>query len=646
MNIKLEKIIIFWKEEWQIREVWFKNGLNIITWQSATWKSALIKIIDYCLFSDNSNIPDWTVKDFSNVYCLIFKLNHEYIVVWREELNKNNSYIFKTNNIELISINDFDVSNKKTIDDASKLLWKYFWINTDKKENLTKKEWNVSIRNMLPFLLQPQNTITNEKELFIGFENNFKKIATIEEFPFFFKIINSEFLKIKRELVEINSEIRNLKIKDKTSYELLKDLKESLLVKIYDFLSNLWIKNHVYDLDQLLNEYDFWKIFSEKFNSNNYKEGYKSEWLNILIKKREEINYKLQTINNKLRILDFSTDNLDSYYNSSKQVENLISELVINEISDNKCPFCSNQVKELVSEKESLISLRQIMNSELSDLKKHDINIDEKKSNLLIIKKNYQKEIDKLNKEINELEKKYGDNQTTIYEKMLVLKTEINTEKNYLDKLLNNIDDISELKPLEEKKEKTDQTFQKLNTENDILRLDLNKEINIKINDICKRLDIWSEYKSSSLTFDTNKFDLFFEKQNWGKPFFYQVWSWANQLTMHLSLFLAILWISVKRNSYLPKFLFIDQPSQVYFPDTSNKVEDASKLMKDDDKEKVALFLKVILEELEKMKKEFWYEPQIIITDHFNNIDLWANYNFSNYVIQNWRKWEIREALI
>lgn len=644
MNIKLEKIIIFWKN-WEIREVWFNSWLNIITWKSSTWKSALIKIINYCLFSENSNIPDWTVKDFSSIYGVIFKLNDEYIVIWREESNKNNSYIFKTNNIELISINDFDVNNKKTVDEASKLLLKYFWINTDKEENLTKKEWNVSIRNMLPFLLQPQNTITNEKELFIGFDNNFKKIATIEEFPFFLKIINSEFLKIKRELVEINSKIRNLKIKDKTNQELLKDIEESLLIKIYDFLSNLWIKSDINNLEQLLNEYDFWKIFYEKFNDNNYKEWYKSDGINILIKKREELNNKLQAINNKLRILDFSTDNLDSYYNNSKQVESLISELVINDINDNKCPFCSNQVKELNSEKESLISLNQIINSELSELKNYDFNIDEKKSNLLVIKKTYQNDIDKLNKEISELEKKYGDEKTTIYEKILVLKTEIYTEKKYLDKLLSNIDDISELKPLEEKKEKIYEDLNKLNNENSIAKSDLNKEINIKINDICKRLDIWEEYKSSILTFDVNKFDLFFEKPNWDKPFFYQVWSWANQLTMHLSLFLSILWVSVKRNSYLPKFLFIDQPSQVYFPDTSNKIEDASKLMKDDDKEKVALFLKVILEELEKMKKEFWYEPQIIITDHFNNINLWS-YNFDDYVIEKWRDWEIRRALI
>ena len=632
MNIILKNILIF-NKKWEKRWVSFDIGLNIITWYSKTWKSALLKIIDYCLFSEESNIPHWKIKDFAFLYAVVFQVNDEMIVVWREENDKNNTYILKVRNIEDVAMSSFDKENKKTTTDAGKLLLKYFGINTSQNNELTIKEWGVSIRNMLPLITQPQFTIASEKELFNWFENNFKKIATKEDFLFFIKLVNNDYLRIKRQLGKVNSKIRNLKLQDKTNVELLGEMKEELLSKIQEFLLNI---NHKYDaLDESLIELDFDLIFDTNFGSGLLAEWFKSTELTKLKEQRKETISQIQEINNKLLIFNGSINEIDKYYNNTKQTNELLKELIRVDDPYNsvKCPLCFHSVNQLQEESESIRNLNSYFQEELEQLVQLNFNISDKEISLIEKKKDLQKTVYNLNEKIDYLEKANNDTTKTIYERLLILKTEINLEKRYLLRLIDNIEDTdTEHSLLEQQK-----TLQNSLEEIDISKWEYSEYLNTKIDEICWKLDIEEKYKGYTLKFNFDDFKLFYEK--WEERIYSnQIWSWANQLALHLSLFLWIMWLSVKTNSYLPKFLFIDQPSQVYFPELlPDNIPDKSEYIKDEDTKKVASFFTVILDELAMMKKDTWIMPQIIITDHVNNLKLNNDYQFQDYVRKNWR---------
>ena len=70
MNITIKKIIIF-NENGKSRDIEFEDGLNIITGDSKTGKSAIIEIIDYCLFSSRSSIPKGKITDFADLFVVI-----------------------------------------------------------------------------------------------------------------------------------------------------------------------------------------------------------------------------------------------------------------------------------------------------------------------------------------------------------------------------------------------------------------------------------------------------------------------------------------------------------------------------------------------------------------------------------------------
>lgn len=90
--------------------------------------------------------------------------------------------------------------------------------------------------------------------------------------------------------------------------------------------------------------------------------------------------------------------------------------------------------------------------------------------------------------------------------------------------------------------------------------------------------------------------------------------------------------------------MFLDQPSQVYFPttiDTAPKFDAKDLKQKegkeaDDDLRAVTNLFIQIANVLYSMEKDYGFMPQVIISDHADYLDL-KEYNFTDYVVCRWR---------
>ena len=638
MKVILKKILVY-NNKWEDRCVWLEGWLNIITWYSKTWKSALLEIINYCFFSRVSNIPVWVIKEFAHIYVIILKVDNEYLVVWREENQANNCYVFNTDDIEEIDFLAFKDQVLNTTN-AKNLLLKKFWIDIEEKYG-TQSTWAISIRNFLPLLIQPQHLIANKYALFTGFDDFFRKKSIIDEFPYFFKIIQKDYLSNKRKLDRLNREIKkednDIKIKE-NQYA---NIRKKLQYEIQDFLETLGEQNIINDINKLL-EIDLDKKFNEKFNSNIYNYSLNNKNIISNRNKRNDLNKKLQNINNALKTIDTTDEQINKHFNNVKSLEWVVLEENTHIDGEINCPLCSTSTN-IINENFKLFddSLK-FLDKESQNLELYDLNIGEKKKVLLVEKNEIREEIKSINSYMKTLED-IDNKDYTIYEKLIVLKARINGQKDYLKELMaldresikdKNNSEITEL----EKKLKNYSLNKK--------KADLGRFLNEKINLICDRLDVEDQFKPSKLNFDIEKFTLFFD-DNGEKIYLSEIWSWANILAWHISLFLGLLWASLKTDSFIPKFLIIDQPTQVYFPEKNKNITNESDIYEEwnkdknivDDFKNVENFYIVILEELDKMKIEFWYKPQVIIMDHADNLDLWESYNFIDYVRKNWREW-------
>ena len=91
--------------------------------------------------------------------------------------------------------------------------------------------------------------------------------------------------------------------------------------------------------------------------------------------------------------------------------------------------------------------------------------------------------------------------------------------------------------------------------------------------------------------------------------------------------------------------MFLDQPSQVYFPVTVDINEtgfDAEGLKKlenksaDEDLKAVTNLFVQIINVINSIKEDYGFMPQIIISDHADHLNL-GEYAFNDYVVSRWR---------
>ncbi|MGJ8657783.1 MAG: DUF3732 domain-containing protein [Akkermansiaceae bacterium] len=153
-------------------------------------------------------------------------------------------------------------------------------------------------------------------------------------------------------------------------------------------------------------------------------------------------------------------------------------------------------------------------------------------------------------------------------------------------------------------------------------------------------------------------FDLYHLSPKGEKIYLRSMGSGANWLYCHVKLFLALnrYFTELKGQCAIPSIIFFDQPTQVYLPnfrrDNSKTFEDQKKLEKslrvkgaveigegDVDADVVAvetLFsqLSIYCNEIEEY---YGYSPQIIVTDHADDLELSDGVNFESLV--NGNRW-------
>ena len=238
MNITIKKIIIF-NENGKSRDIEFEDGLNIITGDSKTGKSAIIEIIDYCLFSSRSSIPKGKITDFADLFVVIYKVNDFYLIVGRPA-QKTGNMNFAYLNIESEYNDSLSEMKKSYFDNLSLRAIKkdvqpefeqYIGLSVDNIENdsLMNKS-KLSIRDTISFLFQHQNLIANKHALFYRFDDITKRKRVIESLPVLLGSVDENYYDLIRQEKDKKREIKT----EKLIIEKLKTSKENETVFLRD----------------------------------------------------------------------------------------------------------------------------------------------------------------------------------------------------------------------------------------------------------------------------------------------------------------------------------------------------------------------------------------------------------------------------
>lgn len=642
----------------KIHHVEFNTGVNLITGKSSTGKSAMIELFDYCFGSSEFSIPSGIITDSTDVYFMVLAIKDGFLTIGRS-LNWSKKFLkweSELPNIENLKKEYFE--ERYFSRDFNVELGHYFGLAIDdvdedledrKRRKNNAKKARPSIRNMVPFLLQHQNLVANKHSLFYRFDEKEKREQTIEQFKIFSGFVKQEYFTIKQSLAEEKRNLRDLENQQKVLIHQneFKSKELNLLLDEYYAIAGNKLTNESTE-QILINPINALQKIISKEIITDYESKQSLDELQKLKNIKNELYSKKRSLESKFRDILSSIEYGNKHFHN---IENLAKERE-EKVKVSECPFCNTHNEKILNEANSLESAISWLNHELS---KSSYLLDSFESD----KKELQIQIDKLEQEIRSVYQKINkleaignglEKNKSLDEQALKVKLKI---ENLLENLAGcgNVSLDEQLKILKQKIESYEKELKE--------KFDVNKKLSIaeeyinnEMKKIGEKFDFEATYQPINLKFSLERFELWHEKENGDKIYLRSMGSGANWLYSHVTLFLALhkYFCSLGEESLIPPILFLDQPSQVYFP-TSIKddnvefnVDDIEAKKgtntKDEDLGAVTNLFDQLVSFCQTTFEETGVKPQIIVIDHADNLNLANGVDFESLV--NGRRWRKR----
>lgn len=632
------------------------EGLNIITGRSSTGKSAIIELFDYCTGSTDNTNPSGVITENARLYFVVLYKNDTQLVIARKQAERTRKLFFKIEpqNLEIDDLTSSYFGDEYYIDinTFKEELGHFFGIEISNMDDVdcginrkVIKKGHPSFRNMISFMLQHQNLVANKHSLFYRFDEKEKRERVIDEFKIFAGLVDQQYYILSQELDEYKIKLEKCQ-NEQSRFEINKKDKSSYLdvlrEEYYAISGNELFPDvdSIHMLNAPQNYLD--KLKASLIIVNEDSEQYKYQYTelvkkkNILLARRREVTLKLEKVIASIKYAKSYSETIDRY----EPVKEAIS-------SNSICPFCHNKNDGTIIEANRLTEAINWLNSELQ---KSPMRID----SFLPKKREFESELQDINQQIriinNEISRindinKSLENDRSLEEQSLKVRLQIENELEWArNKSIGfDSDNIEDIKKRIEEIENV--LLKKYNVEHKLKEAE--DFINKTMYEIGGNLDFEASYKPINLCFDIHTFELYHLKENGTKVYLRSMGSGANWLYSHICLFFAILkyFASLGDKALVPSILFLDQPSQVYFPatvDVNEKEFDAEGLKKlenksaDEDLKAVTNLFVQIINVINSIKEDYGFMPQIIISDHADHLNL-EEYDFNDYVVSRWR---------
>lgn len=636
MNCYIKELFVF-DQAGEKRPISFTPGVNIITGESKTGKSALIEIVDYCLTSKRSNIPQGVISNFGYLYGIILAFPNKYLIIGRKAFleggNKKMYIAVETSPqiIQDIQLSYFERLQPELVDNVRLEIARHFRMaimDMTESYDADKNRGKASLRNITPFLFQHQNLIANKHALFYRFDDFYYRKNTIEEFPVFAGWTTDEYYLLKRQLEDKRKELRQVELSIKKKKQAQQDSEQELRGYFKNYYALLGKPfDESLSFEELLRLRDQLPDYESKtFVSQDIRLRY-----DRLKQERDAKYHQLNQNSVKIKNLE-ETQRYANDYEINLRVLEKTSQYSDNIPTTVICPLCGKENDDLSQQAQQLQESRTKLAEELSQVGTYGISytheIDELSRQQTQIRNELRilnAHIEDIKQTIQEIEKQEKVENALVYAKAKIDIKALEFEK---EKNIRITDTTEELKG---EIEILEQKLSKFNLRNLIKRTE--SFLNQSMSNICEKLDFEEELRPANLWFKLENFTLSHQDKKLGKISINEMGSGANWLACHLSLFLTFLHVFAKEEySTVPSFLLLDQPSQVYFPNEFDPT-------KDKEVQQVANIYKTILDKVAEIEQDCGYAPQVIVTDHADKLDLEV-YSFESFVRKLWRDGE------
>ncbi|MGF9911520.1 DUF3732 domain-containing protein [Paenibacillus ehimensis] len=632
--------IVLYSHKGQKRVVNFEPGkVNIITGSSGTGKSALIEIVEYCLGRGKCLVPEGIIRDTVSWYGVRLKFESDEVFIGRANpaksaLSTNASYLEIGS---VVSSPDNTPVANTTSDAISAFLTQKIGISPNIHTppiGQTRDALEANIKHALFYCFQQQDEIASKRYLFHRQSEDFMKQTIKDTLPYFLGAIQEDRLALEQELARSKRELKKAEqvlkeaelIRGEGVSKAVSLLSEAREVGLIDAAAD-YQDIALFELVKLLQPLSEWKPGEVEFPGVEQLTQLQVE----LHRTRIEFNEKAEAI----RAAKTFVNEANGYAVEVQQQEFRLESINLFNTGShdpNTCPLCSSKVEELVPHataiKKSLQQVRESLETAVKErprLREYIENLENEQEGIL-------KRLQELNQEIDGIFR-----EQTAARQLRDLNVRRGRVAGRISLWLESINvdnDITKyVEAVNQAKQKVSLLESQLDEENKQERLQsiLNR-IGIQMTEWSNNLNL--EHSGDPVRFDLTNVTVVIDRED--RPITLErMGSGQNWVAYHLLVHLALHKFLIQHGRPVPRFLFLDQPTQVYYPrDQDSELLGSINHLIDDDKLAVKRMFDLLFNVIESLSPNF----QVIITDH---ADL-ADSRFQSAVIERWRG----EALI
>lgn len=626
------------------------DKINVLTGESGTGKSTISDIIDYCLGSDKCAIPVGMIRDMCAWYGLLLEVEEGEVLLAR----RGPGTLQATGDMFLAEGSDLSIppvilEHNINVEAVKEKFNRWGGIPKLSVEEVMGDGANKdypSFRDMAAFNFQPQHIVANPYTLFFKTDTTQHREKLRVIFPFVLGSITTDILLKQRELNELKRQYRQLK----ADFDMRRRAAERWLGEIesyyiqarrYGLLPNGTDDRTEWPPERYLVELRAVSKSLEHDRGPKSEPGLNERYVEELQSVMAQENVlagKVGDLTRRLAKMQAFETAFDEYQKTAAENKDRLASVgwLGRQIAHLKtCPFCAStwseqpaawkKLDETVAQFEELSRKIQVSPSRL-DVEKHNLrhSLREMEAQLKAIR-DKRLAIEDRNRE--QAEKRQTLSQIYYFAGQLAQALDNYTESGNSE-LRKKLDEcmlrITFLAPYVDQAE-------------------INKRSDAALEAIARLMTFYAtglqlEHRAENVALDTKELTVKFNGLKGRTDFLWEVGSGQNWVGYHLAALFAMHEFLIGRtDSPVPSFLVIDQPSQVYFPESSWHSSDKKPLysvssdISEDIKGVQRIFgqLKAFFDRTEG-------KVQIIVTEHAGEIT-WDAVKDSINIVGNWR---------
>lgn len=633
MSIQILDIVLYAHDE-RRRVLNLRPGsVNVITGASKTGKSALIDIVDYCFGSGQCRVPDGIIRRSVSWFGVRLQLLGGQAFVSRRcpPTNSNSSeecFVEVGQSVEIPDV----MSLRQTTNTSglNGLLTGWCGIRDNINEpppGQTRLPLSGNVRHALRFCFQPQDEIIRRQQLFHGTADRFIAQAMKDVLPYFLGAVDEEFVRKREELRRLREQLKQSERRLAEHAAIRGDgvsKAAGLLAQARDSgLTNLREANRWEDVIAGLRQ-----VSSTPLATASESIPTVSEFAR-LSEQRANLSTEQRQIRDQISLARAFEGDEAGYSREGSEQRARLKAINIFEgaVPGEACPLCS----------QSLVNGRQLPSAE--QLKSSLSAISNRLDAVSRVAPQMERAIAELEQKLESVQQRLAQNRLEMEAVRAANEQIIHAEDSMTKRALvlgrislylESLPDLSDSAELEQK-------IESLRNQRAILEDELSDEVvKEKVDSIvfllggtmtewARRLQL--EHAKHPLRFNLQKLTIVADTPEGPIPM-ERMGSGENWVGYHLIGHLALHMWFTQHNRPVPRFLFLDQPSQVYFPSEID-VNGSIDSLENDDRVALRNMFKLAFEVVSELAPGF----QVVITEHADLAESW----YQEAVVERWR---------